>query len=175
VESVLKKEAVDEDSQWSRLQNFMLDATKPLVAAFEELSAEQPDGDRVSAAVQQALLFLGNASAHFNQLRRGKILKKLNPDVQSLAKDADFSQAAPYLFGEGIEEKVKNRVDAVRMLKRSSASCDYGNKQFFRRSSSQGGGLRRGRMQQSRYQPYQNQKGFAPNKKAWAAKPKGRQ
>ena len=96
MESILKKEAMDKDSQWLRLQNFMLDATKPLVAAFEELSAEQPDGDHVSAAVQQALLFLGNASAHFNQLRRAKIVKKLNPDVESLAKDADFSQAAPY-------------------------------------------------------------------------------
>ena len=131
----------------------MLDATKPLVVAFEELSAEQPDGDSVSAAVQQALLFLGNASAHFNQLRRAKILKKLNPDVQSFAKDADFSQTTPYLFGEGIEEKVKNRVEAVHMFKRSSASFDYGNKQFFQRSSSQGGDLGRGRMQQSRYRP----------------------
>ena len=35
-ESVLKKEAVDEDSQWSRLQNFMQDATCPLVAAFKD-------------------------------------------------------------------------------------------------------------------------------------------
>jgi len=109
----------------------MLDATRPLVAAFEELSSEEPDADHVSVAVQQALLFLGNTSAHFSQLRRSKILKKLNPDVQSLAKDANFSQAAPYLFGEGIEEKVKSCVDTVRMLKRSSASSDYVNKQFF--------------------------------------------
>jgi len=109
----------------------MLDVMCPLVATFEELLSEEPDADCMSAAVQQALLFLGNISAHFSQLRRSKILKKLNPDVQSLAKDADFSQAAPYLFGEAIEEKVKSRVDVVHMLKRSSASSDYVNKQFF--------------------------------------------
>ena len=51
--------------------------------------------------------------------------------VQSLAKDADFSQASLCLFVEGIEEKVKNCVDAVYMLKRRSASSYYGNKQFF--------------------------------------------
>jgi len=60
------------------------------------LRGEEPDADRMSAAVQQALLFLGNTSAHFSQLRRSKNLKKLNPDAQSLGKDADFSQAAPY-------------------------------------------------------------------------------
>jgi len=59
----------------------------------------------VSAAIQQALLFLGNTSAHFSQLCRAKILKKLNLDMQSLAKDTDFSKAAPYLFGEGIEDQ----------------------------------------------------------------------
>jgi len=42
----------------------MLDATKPLIAAFKELSAEQPDGDHVIVAVQQALLFLGNTIVH---------------------------------------------------------------------------------------------------------------
>ena len=99
VENVLKKEAVDEDSQWSLLQNLMLDAIHPLVVVFEELSSEEPDVDRMSTAIQQALLFLGNTRAHFSQLRRAKILKKLNPDVQSLAKNADFSKAAPYLFG----------------------------------------------------------------------------
>ena len=75
----------------------MLDAMRLLVAAFEELSSEEPDADCVSAGVQQALLFLGNTNAHFSQ-----ILKKLSLDVQSLVKDADFSQATPYLFSEGV-------------------------------------------------------------------------
>ena len=45
----------------------------------------------------QASLFLGNTSAHFS---RAKILKKLNLDVQSLAKDAEDSKATPCLFSE---------------------------------------------------------------------------
>ena len=72
----------------------MLDTAGPLVAAFEELGKDEPDSDRVSAAIQQALLFLGNASAHFSQIRHTKIWKRLKPEVQSLAKDMDFSQSA---------------------------------------------------------------------------------
>ena len=78
IEDVVKKDAVDEDKELSRLQNFFLDAVGPLVAAFEELSKDEPDADRTGAAVQQALLFLGNASTHLSHVRRTKILKRLN-------------------------------------------------------------------------------------------------
>ena len=93
-----KKELLDEDQELLHLQNFILDTMGPLVAAFEELGKDEPDPDRVSVAIQQALLFLGNASAHFSQIRHTKILKRLNLEVQSLAKDMDFSQSAHYLF-----------------------------------------------------------------------------
>ena len=109
IEGVVRKDSLDEDRELSRLQNFMLDTAGPLVAAFEELGKDEPDPNRVSAAIQQALLFLGNASAHFSQIRRTKILKRLNPKVQSLAKDMDFSQSAPYLFGQGIEQNRRSR------------------------------------------------------------------
>ena len=56
---------------------FMLDTPGPLVPAFDKLRKEEPDPDHVSAVTQQAILFLGNT----------KILKQLNPEVQSLAKD----------------------------------------------------------------------------------------
>ena len=52
---------MDEDSQLSHFQNFYLDTVGPLVAAFEKLGKDEPDPDLVGAAMQQALLFLGNA------------------------------------------------------------------------------------------------------------------
>ena len=71
LDSILKnelpKDAVELDRKLSRLQNFMLETAGPLVAAMKELTVlEKPDLDVVLAAIQQALMFLGNASAHFN-------------------------------------------------------------------------------------------------------------
>ena len=86
-----KRDSLDEDQELSRLQNFMLDTAGPLVSTFKELRKDKLDPDRISYTIQQALLFLGNASAHFSQIHHTKILKRLNPEVQSLAKDMDFS------------------------------------------------------------------------------------
>jgi len=175
IEDVVKKDAVDEDSQLSRLQNFYLDSVGPLVAAFEELSKDAPDADLVSGAVQQALLFLGSANAHVSQVRRTKILNRLNRDVKGLAKDIDFSKSAPYLFGEGIEQKIKDRAEAVRVLRRTTSS-EFKPKQFFPGSSSQGSGSGRGRFQpQFRYHPYQHPKSFGGPKRTFQKPaPRGR-
>ena len=83
---------------------------------------------------------MGNASAHFSQIRRTKILKQLNPEVQSLAKDMDFSQSAPYLFGQGIEQKIKEHVDAVHMLKRTTTT-EFKSRSFFKGASLKQAGL----------------------------------
>ena len=83
------------------------------MAAFEELSKDDPDADLVGAAMQQALPFLGNANAHVSHVHRTKILNQLNRNVKGLAKDIDFSKPAPYLFGEGIEQKIKDQAEAV--------------------------------------------------------------
>ena len=79
----------------------MLNTAGPLVATFEELRKDKPDPHRISAVIQQDLLFVGNANAHFSQIRHTKIPKWRNPEVQSLAKDMDFSQSVPYLFSQG--------------------------------------------------------------------------
>ena len=108
VEGDLKKDALDKDRELSRLQNFVLDTAGLLVSTFEELGKEEPDPDHVAATIQQALLFLGNANAHFSQVHLVKILKWLNPEVQSLAKDADFSQSAPYLLDRVLNAKSRS-------------------------------------------------------------------
>ena len=43
----------------------MLDTAGPLVSPFEELRKDEPNPDRITAAIQQALP--SNVSAHFNQ------------------------------------------------------------------------------------------------------------
>ena len=107
-----------------------MDITGPLVTTFEELSKEEPDADLTCAAAQHALLLLGNISAHLSHMRHMKILKCLNKDIHGLAKDADFSKVAPCLFGEGIEQKIKERVEAVRVLRPTTA--EFKLKQFFK-------------------------------------------
>ena len=84
IEEVVKKDTIDEDRELSRLWNFFLDTRWPLVAAFEELSKEEPNADLSYAAVQQALLFLGNTSTHVSHVYCMKIFKCLNWDVQGL-------------------------------------------------------------------------------------------
>ena len=55
-------------------------------------------------------------------------MKRLNPEVQGLPKGADFSQSAPYLFGQGIEHKI---MDAVCMLKRTT-TAEFKPRNFFK-------------------------------------------
>ena len=118
LDSILKnelpKDAIEFDRKLSCLQNFVLDAAGPLVEAMEELTVpERPDPEVVLWAIQQALVFIGNVLAHFTLKRRSKALSRLNPDLKSLVKDEDFSQAAPFLFGPGFEKKAKERSEAV--------------------------------------------------------------
>ena len=60
------------------------------------------------SAIQQALVFLGNASAHFNLERRLKALirplRRLNPDLKLLVEDEEFLQMASYLFRPGFKK-----------------------------------------------------------------------
>ena len=50
-------------------------------------------------AVSDAIKLLGNASAQISKLRRKKILKAVNPDIQGLAEEDILQEAAPNLFG----------------------------------------------------------------------------
>ena len=63
-------------------------------------------------------------------MQHTKILKCLNRDVQGLAKDADFSKAASYLFGKEIKQKIKECVEAVWVLRWTTT--EFKPKQFFR-------------------------------------------
>ena len=105
IKEVVEKDAIDEDRELSHFQNFFLDTTRPLVAAFEELSKEEPDTDLTCAAIQQALLFLGNVSAHLSYVRCTKILKHLNQDIQGLAKTLISPRRLPTSSEKGLSKK----------------------------------------------------------------------
>ena len=91
VKNELQKDVVELDRKLSHLQNFVLDAAAPLVAVMEELTVfEKPDPEVVLSAIQQLLMFLGNASTHFNLEQRSKALSWLNPDLKLLVDDEDF-------------------------------------------------------------------------------------
>ena len=53
------------------------------------------------------------------------MLKDMNRDVMSLAeKDEQFKGAAPLLFGDGFEKKMKEHVDAVRPMSEENWKAD---------------------------------------------------
>ena len=113
IKGELPKKAIDTDKKLSRLQNLALDATGPLVHALEELSMKDtPDADVVLQGIQEALVLLGNASCRISGEQRSRALTKLNPDLKSLAEEEDYSDAQPFLFGKGFEQKAKERAEA---------------------------------------------------------------
>ena len=77
------------------------------------------------SAIQQALMFLGNASAHFNLERRSKALSRLNPDLKSLVEYEEFLQMAPYLFGPGFKKKGQGEVRGGRVFAESALNSVF--------------------------------------------------
>ena len=63
-----------------------------------------------------AIWLLGNTSANISRLRYRKILQAFSPDIQDLADDDIFKAAAPDQFGQGLEAKIKEWVESVRVL-----------------------------------------------------------
>ncbi len=89
-------------------------------------------------------------------------------DAGSLTEDDDlFTEAAPMLFGEGFEQKIKSHVEAVGCLRKSSSNTGSSG-QYFRGGRPHGnyqhGGDQIRRFQGSgggrRFQPYQKENRF---------------
>ena len=136
----------------------MLDAVAPLTHILEENQKGALTPEVATKATKVALGLLGNAAAHQAKERRKNVLKDMNKDVMPLAEEDDqFKDAAPLLFGEGFEKKMKDHVDAVRCIRKSGRATES----HFRRGRPQsfgyhrGGGHHRGRGGH-RFHPYQN-------------------
>ena len=81
--------------------------------------------------VTDTLQLLENAVSQTSKIRRKRILKTCNPDITNLAdKQELFQDAAPNLFGDGFELKMKERAEAVRVLHKGQSRQTQ--RQFFR-------------------------------------------
>ena len=101
-------------------------------SCLKELSMKgSPEQDVVIQSIQEALVLLGNASCHMSGERRSRALTKLNPDLKSMAKEENYSDAQPFLFGKGFEQKVKERTEALKCLQRATTQKPSQSRNFF--------------------------------------------
>lgn len=142
------------DNDFMKIQAFMLDVASPLTELLQGLESGVDLPRPPEEALQDALKLLGNAVAQTSKIRRKRILKICNPDIQDLAdNDELYKEAPPNLFGENFEKKMKERAESVKLLSKSQTSSQSGTKPFFRNSHTQrGSGSTRG--SRGRYSPY---------------------
>ena len=88
-----------------------------MVEVLEGIDPGSISVEDARSALSESLCLLANASAQISRLRRKRILKAVNPDIQDLAdEDKPFTKASPYLFGSGLEARMKERAESVRLL-----------------------------------------------------------
>jgi hypothetical protein len=159
----LPKEVKDNEANFAKIQTLVLDAVAPLTAILEEATKGSLTAPKAADAAKAALVLLGNASAAISKERRKKIAKELNKDILPLVEsDNMFDEAAPMLFGDGFENKVKDHVESLKCLRRAitfSSSSRGRTSNFFRRGRSsypaRGSSSTRGRGGwQRRFQPF---------------------
>ena len=118
--SKVKQEVKSADTELARLQAFVHDPAAPLLQLIHgtDPSTEGPglDIEDVMKAAADTIRLLGNASAQISKLRRRKILKVVNPDIQDLAEEDIFESAAPDLFGKDFESRMKGRAESIKLL-----------------------------------------------------------
>ena len=138
------------DNDLQKVQAFTLDVAAPLLE-LAEAAGSGPDvmlSREPKEMVHDALRLLGNAVAQTSKVRRKRILKVCNQDIQDLADEEDlFLESSPNLFGKEFEKQMKERAESVKLLNKSQqrSSSQSGGKQFFRGSrplqTQRGGGL----------------------------------
>uniref|UniRef100_A0A1X7VE25 Uncharacterized protein n=1 Tax=Amphimedon queenslandica TaxID=400682 RepID=A0A1X7VE25_AMPQE len=112
------KEIRDTDAEFAHIQAFIHDPIGPLITLLHNI--ENEGGvlrlDEAASAVLSSIRLLGNASAQVSRLRRKKLLKAGNPDIQDLAEEDIYSSAAPYLFGSEFEGRMNERAKSLKIL-----------------------------------------------------------
>ena len=97
---------------------FVLDPVGPLARVIHALkdSGDSFTMDEAHSALCDAVKLLGNASSQISKLRRRKILRAVNPDIQDLAEEEIFTGAVPDIFGQGLEAKMKERAESLKLI-----------------------------------------------------------
>ena len=146
------------DRSASRLQQFWLDATNPLVNVLERAEELNLPAEAI-AAIQTSLQLMGNANQHNSIACRNALLMQLNPQLKQLVEDVDFKEAPPFLFGENFGTLAKERLEAAAALTKT-LGVDK-SRQGFHKSHPQGNRGRGGGSQYSGH--YNRQRGWQAN------------
>lgn len=175
-----KRYPKEEDGELAKIQAATLLPICPLAFAWNSLldsgAGEDPEMlvpvTEVISMIQRTICLIGNASEFISQIRRTKILEKLDTSWSKYGQE-DFSDSKETLFGENFQQTLASKVEKEAVLakavvtskrskenrgKETSSSHrrdSYGRNQFFRGSPSARYGGRQGK----NYQPYNtNQK-----------------
>ena len=115
------------DKLLARIQALTLDAAGPLSEALEMVHAVDGDSDQVEldleklmAALETSLAFIGNASCQTSNLRRQKIMEDINKDLISYTAEQEehFTAQAPMLFGQHFMKNATEHWDQVKALRK---------------------------------------------------------
>ena len=154
------------DTELMKVQAYILDVAPPILELLQALERDPEDPEMPrppDEVLRDALRLLGNAVFQVSKIRRKKILKICNPDIQDLADNEEtFKSAAPNLFGENFEKKMKERAEAVKILNKSQSQSGTNSRSFFRSShppwAQRGGGSFRSA--RGRFSPMGSSQGF---------------
>ena len=104
-------------------------------------SQEESDQRPPEDMVKDAISILGNTVTQTSRIRRKRILKLCNNNLQDLAEEDNlFDTAGQNLFGSKFEVRMKERAESVKLLSKAQKPA---NRQFFRaghRHQTQSGG-----------------------------------
>ncbi len=130
----VKAETKTADAELAKIQAFVLDPVEPilhLLARFQEEDNELTTDDAV-VSLQDALRLIGNSSCQISSIRRKKVLRALNPEIQDLAAEKEhFKEDAPQLFGNGFEKVMKERAESIRILQKASKTASVPQQKKF--------------------------------------------
>ena len=133
------------DGDLQKIQALMLDVAAPLLELKSVAEDHNPAARDPKEALDDAIRLLGNAIGQTSKIRRKRVLRTCNPNIQDLAEEeALFTAALPNLFGPEFEQKMKDRAESVKILAKSqNLSSQRGGSRVFRRghhSQAQRGG-----------------------------------
>ena len=166
IQTIVPSDATKADSYLSRLQQFWLDMTAPLMAITETVEEGKLTAEMAVSATQMALVLMGNAHQHMAQERRKRLLMNLNPALKSMANDEkSFKNAAPILFGDEFVKLATERVDQLKAISKflkpeQKSNCFFGYHPQNSSRGGRGGGNKSGR---GRFHPYSKNSNYRPS------------
>ena len=132
IKGSMSKDTKEADGTLAKLQTLLLDTVAPLVHILKTAHSGNLIVDTSVKAAKLALRLLANASAHISKERRKTSLKDLNRDLLTLVEDDEmYADVAPMFFGDGFEKMMKDHVEAMRCIRKTSSKTS--NESFFQK------------------------------------------